>query len=84
MFTLSCTMFRNAFIGQEQLLKSSHGYKMHFKRQPQIELLNLLIYHQICNNSQTRVHNNFVVLGGYKMLGYCTWKEDLKKTKHIN
>ena len=57
---------------------------MHFKRQPQIELLNLLIYYQICNNSQAGMHNNFVVLGGYKMLGYCTWKEGLKKTKHIN
>ena len=57
---------------------------MHFKRQPQIELLNLLIYYQTCNNSQTGMHNNFVLLGGYKMLGYCTWKVDLKKTKHIN
>ena len=30
------------------------------------------------------MHNNFIVLGGYKLLGYCTWKEELKKTKHIN
>ena len=30
------------------------------------------------------MHNNFIVLGGYKMLGYCTWKEDLKKSKHFN
>ena len=36
-FILSYTMFRNVFIGQEQLSKSSPGYKMHFKRQPQIE-----------------------------------------------
>ena len=28
--------------------------------------------------------NNFIVLGGYKILGYCTWKEDLKKSKHFN
>ena len=30
--------------------------------------------------------NNFIVLEGYKMLGYiyCAWKEDLEKTKHIN
>ena len=33
---------------------------MHFKRQPQIELLNLLINYQICNNSQTGMHNNFI------------------------
>ena len=30
------------------------------------------------------MHNNFIVLGGYKLPGYCTWKEELKKTKHIN
>ena len=78
-FTLSYTMFRNVFIGQEQLLNSSPGYKMHFKRQPQIEPVNLLIYYQICNNSQSGMHNNVIVLGGYKMLGNCTWKEDLKK-----
>ena len=30
------------------------------------------------------MHNNFIVLGGYKLLGYCTWKEELKKTKHLN
>ena len=29
------------------------------------------------------MRNNFIVLGGYKLHGYCTWKEDLKKTKHI-
>ena len=57
---------------------------MHFKRQPQTELINFLIYYQICNNSQTGMHNNFIVLGGYKMFGYCTWNEDQKKTKHIN
>ena len=32
--------------------KSSHRYKMHFKRQPQIELLNWLIYYHICNSSE--------------------------------
>ena len=30
------------------------------------------------------MHNNFIVIGGYKILGYCTWKEDLKKSKHFN
>ena len=49
--------------------KSSHGYKMHFKRQPQIELLNLLIYYQICNSSEKfhkKFHKNFLVPWGYK------------------
>ena len=30
------------------------------------------------------MYNNFIVIGGYKILGYCTWKEDLKKSKHFN
>ena len=54
--------------------KSSTGYKMHFKRHA---TTNTCRTYQICNNSSTGMHNNFIVLGGYKMLGYSTWKEDL-------
>ena len=45
---------------KSNFLINSPGYEIHFKRQPQIELLNLLINYQICNNSQTGMHNNFI------------------------
>ena len=67
--------------------KSSHGYKMHFKRQPQIELLNWLIYYQICNSSEKfhkKFLKNFLVPWGYKFAWILHMeKEDLKKTKHM-